>query len=102
MPWRKDFVKCFWLDPDWAGLSGYADATKRSAATTEASVVGHVRRSYLTRVATTPPQRPVGAAVITVRDRIGFRSEREVGLNDFVTIRDAAHLLDLPVMTVSR
>ena len=102
MPWRKDFVECFWLDPDWVGLSGYPDPDKPPAAAIEGSAPRHVKRSYRTRVARTPPRRPLAAAVVAVRDRIGFRYEREVGLDDFVSVREAAQLLDLPIMTVSR
>jgi len=40
--------------------------------------------------------------LIVVRDRIGFQYERQVGLDDFVSVREAAQLLDLPIMTVSR
>ena len=102
MPWRTDFVQCLWLDPDWVGLSGYPNAEKSPPASIEDSAPRHVKRSYITSVARTPPRRPLAAAVIAVRDRIGFRYEREVGLDDFVSIRDAAQLIDLPVMTVSR
>ena len=101
MPWRKDFVECFWLDPDWVGVSGYPDP-EPPAASIEGSAPRHVKRSYLTRLARTPARRRVGAAVVAVRDRIGFRYEREVGLDDFVSVREAAQLLDLPIMTVSR
>ena len=102
MPWRKDFVECFWLDPDWVGLSGYPDQRAPAAEALEVAAPRHVKRSYLTHSASTAPQRPIAAAVIAVRDRIGFRYEREVGLDDFVSVREAAQLLDLPIMTVSR
>jgi hypothetical protein len=53
---------------------------------------------------TTAPQAgdDVRSAVVTVSDRIGFEYRRVVGMNDFVSQRDAAQLLDLPVMTVTR
>src|SRR5690349_4830553 len=102
MPWRKDFVQCFWLDPDWVGLSGYPNQEQPPADSVIESAPRHVERSYNTRVARTPPRAPLAAAVIAVRDRIGFRYEREVGLDDFVSVREAAQLLDLPIMTVSR
>lgn len=102
MPWRKDFVECFWLDPDWVGLSGYPDQRASTAETFVNAAPRHVTRSYLKHTATAAPQRPIAAAVIAVRDRIGFRYEREVGLDDFVSVREAAQLLDLPIMTVSR
>jgi len=40
--------------------------------------------------------------VVVVRDRTGFSYERHVGLDDFVTVRDAAQLLGIPAMTVTR
>jgi excisionase family DNA binding protein len=102
MPWRQDFVECFWLDPDWVGLSGYPNQEKSVGEALEDVAPRHVKRSYFTHSPTTPPERPIAAAVISVRDRIGFRYEREVGLDDLVSIREAAQLLNLPVMTVSR
>src|SRR5690349_4791727 len=38
--------------------------------------------------------------IIGYRDRQGFRWEREVGLNDFVSQADAAQLLGMPLMRV--
>ena len=102
MPWRTDYVKCFWLDPDWVGFSGYPDQGKPAAEALEDAAPRHVKRSYLTHSAPIAPQRPITAAVIAVRDRIGFRYEREVGLDDFVSVREAAQLLHLPLMTVNR
>jgi hypothetical protein len=40
--------------------------------------------------------------IIGFRDRQGFRWEREVGLNDFVSQADAAQLLGVPLMRVNR
>lgn len=100
MPWRSDFVKCLWLDPEWVGLSGYPAQDNAPTPSIE-EAPNHVRRSYVTSAPRTLRRVPT-AAVIAVRDRIGFRYEREVGLDDFVSIREAAQLLDLPVMTVSR
>ncbi|MDX2059829.1 MAG: helix-turn-helix domain-containing protein [Gemmatimonadales bacterium] len=48
------------------------------------------------------PERPIGAATIVVRDRTGFEYRRDVGLDDYVSVREAAQLLQLPVMTVHR
>src|SRR6266511_1637127 len=80
MPWRHDFVQCYWVDPDWGGFSEYPT----HAASLESTA------------------QPIGAAVIVVRDRIGFRYERVVGLDDFVSVREAAQLVGLPIMTLSR
>ncbi|HYL56668.1 MAG TPA: helix-turn-helix domain-containing protein [Gemmatimonadales bacterium] len=102
MPWRTDFVECFWLDPDWVGLSGYPDQKAPTAEALASAAPRHVTRSYHKHSVTAAPQRPIAAAVIAVRDRIGFRYEREVGLDDFVSVREAAQLLDLPIMTLTR
>ena len=104
MPWRHDFVQCYWVDPDWAGFSGYpGDAAERSAPPPEPSGPPHVRSKYLTHGAPlASTNRPIGAAVIVVRDRIGFQYEREVGLDDLVSVREAAQLVGVPVMTLSR
>src|SRR2546421_9749650 len=102
MPWRKDFVASFWIERDWVGLSGYPDERARKAEAPANAAPRRVKRSYLPRSATPPPERPIAAAVIAVRDRIGFQYERQVGLDDFVSVREAAQLLDLPIMTVSR
>jgi hypothetical protein len=41
-------------------------------------------------------------ACIVLRTRVGFRYERVVRMQDYVTQREAAKLLGLPVMTVFR
>jgi hypothetical protein len=106
MPWRRDFVKAFWFDPDWVGLSGYPDqeeeAQDRPAERPAGPPPNHVKSEYPTYTSKTGPQRPIGAAVIVMRDRIGFEYERQVGMDDFVSIREAAKLLELPVMTLTR
>jgi hypothetical protein len=120
MPWRNDFVESFWLDPDWVGLSGYPEreegektakprkaARKRaerlsSADEVETHAPSRVERDYFVRVTKGETERPIGAAVIVIRDRIGFQYERQVGLDDFVSTREAAQLLELPVMTITR
>ena len=103
MPWRHDFVQCFWVDPNWGGFSGYPGDEPPSRPPRELTGPAHVRNKYLTHSAS-PDQteRPIGAAVAVVRDRTGFRYERHVGLDDFVTVRDAAQLLGVPPMTVTR
>lgn len=102
MPWRSDFTQSFWVDPNWVGFGGYPEGhqDKRSVPVDEGPA--HVRSRYPTHTAAPDVGRPIGAAVVVVRDRTGFRYERQVGLDDFVTVRDAAQLLRLPVMTVTR
>jgi hypothetical protein len=103
MPWRSDFSKCFWVDPNWVGFSGYPEDHHEQGSIPVDEGPAHVSSHYPTQTATpTDIGRPIGAAVIVVRDRTGFRYERQVGLDDFVTVRDAGQLLRLPVMTVSR
>ena len=101
MPWRHDLVQCFWVDPDWGGFSGYPG--DKSPVRVEPAGPAHVRSRYLMHTASpNETNRPIGAAVAVVRDRTGFRYERHVGLDDFVTVRDAAQLLGMPAMTVTR
>ena len=103
MPWRHDFVECFWVDPDWEGFSGYPGDKALSKTAPEPAAPAHVRSSYLTHSASpAEAMRPIGAAVMVLRDRTGFRYERQVGLDDFVTVRDAAQLLRVPAMTLTR
>ena len=84
MPWRDDTPPAFWLDPK-PGLAGLPDADGERARATARLASDNVR-----------------FAVITVSDRIGFQYRRVVSFDDFVSQRDAAQLLDLPVMTVTR
>ncbi len=103
MPWRHDFVQCFWVDPDWGGFSGYPEDLPSSRTPPGPTGPPHVRSKDVTHTATLDEtERPIGAAVVFVRDRTGFRYERQVGLDDFVTVRDAAQLLRVPVMTLTR
>jgi excisionase family DNA binding protein len=104
MPWRHDFVQCYWVDPDWAGFSGYpGHESQPKAFPPQPTGPSHVNSKHLTHSASLDStDRPIAAAVIVVRDRIGFRYERRVGLDNLVTVRDAAQLLQLPVMTVTR
>jgi excisionase family DNA binding protein len=104
MPWRHDYVQCYWVDPDWAGFSGYpGDESQPSNASLEPTGPSHVRSKHQTHLASlASTNRPIEAAVTVVRDRIGFRYERVVGLDDFVSVREAAQLVGLPVMTLSR
>ena len=88
MPWRDDPPPACWLDPN-PGLAGNPDVSESA----------HDEHA---RVAAREAADHVRFAVITVSDRIGFEYRRVVGLDDFVSQRDAAQLLELPVMTVTR
>src|SRR3989441_6586225 len=101
MPWRHDFVQCFWVDPDWGGFSGYPGDEAPPRRPPEPSGPAHVHGQPVPHWAKPDTtDRPIGAAVVVVRDRTGFSYERHVGLDDFVTVRDAAQLLGVPAMTV--
>ena len=103
MPWRHDFVQTFWIDPDWGGFSGYPGDEAPPRRPPEPSGPAHVHGQPVTHWAKPDTtDRPIGAAVVVVRDRTGFSYERHVGLDDFVTVRDAAQLLGVPAMTVTR
>ncbi len=103
MPWRHDFVQSCWVDPDWGGFSGYAEDEAPPTRPPEPGGPAHVHSQPVTHWAKPDAtERPIGAAVVVVRDRTGFRYERYVGLDDYVTARDAAQLLGVPAMTVTR
>jgi hypothetical protein len=90
MPWRQDSPGAFWLDPH-PGLSGLPEDI-------QATLPGGIEGSFDALGHAGSPR----FAVITVTDRTGFEYRRVVGLDDFVSQRDAAQLLDLPVMTLTR
>src|SRR2546427_1717081 len=97
----NDCVNCLGSDPVGGASSGYPG--NKSQEGVEPAGPAHVRSRYLTHTASpNETNRPIGAAVALVRDRTGFRYERHVGLDDFVTVRDAAQLLGMPAMTVTR
>ncbi len=125
MPWRHDFIEARWLDPDF-GLAGFperieppdtekrpGEAEKRrpSEPKGEHSWVG---RELIPHDAVPPlveavqvPNRPSPwkesyENVLFLRDRIGFRYERIVGLDDCVSQREAAQLLRVPTMRINR
>lgn len=109
MPWRDDFVGAFWVDPQF-GLRGDPDGPSSPDAPSDAAMRladrvpagGSVTTEYVAgwpqRASAPAPK----AAIIVMRDRIGFKYERVVGLDDFVSQREAAQLLGLPTMTVNR
>src|SRR5207247_10337165 len=86
---RRDFMEAFWIDPDYQGLAGWPSDAKEQA------------RENVGEAKPPPLGDPVEAA-IAIRDGIGFRYERLVGLADYVAQRDAAHGLGLPRLTITR
>lgn len=101
MPWRPDFISSYWQDPDWVPLRGYPTKRPEEVKVDELGPA-HVESHDRIHTHEGRPERPIGAAVIIVRDRTGFQYRREVGLDDFVSVREAAQLLQLPAMTVHR
>lgn len=101
MPWRPDFISSYWKDPDWVPLRGYPTKPSEKVKIDELGPA-HVESHDRIHTHEGGPERPIGAAVIVVRDRTGFQYRREVGLDDFVSVREAAQLLQLPAMTVHR
>ncbi len=100
MPRRPDSIKAFWLDTH-GRLSGHP----RAGATPEKGVSGAkpTLRAAVERMAARGVFRESPAfAVIEVRDKLGFRFERVVGLDEYVSQREAATILNLPVMTINR
>ena len=68
MPWRHDFVQCFWVDPDWGGFSGYPEDLPSSRTPPGPTGPPHVRSKDVTHTATLDEtERPIGAAVVFVR-----------------------------------
>lgn len=91
MPWRRDFAEAYWIDPDYKGLAGYPDDP------------GDQQRADQPLEGPPKPRlHDVQEAVLIMRDRIGFQYERRVGLGDLISQRDAAKLLGVDLMTVTR
>lgn len=78
MPRREDSLDAFWIDPRLPTSDSPSDSEEASAKMMPCE------------------------AVLIIRDKIGFRYERRARLQDFVSEREAAKLLGLPVMTVHR
>lgn len=90
MPWRDDYVEAFWIDSEF-GLAGWPeDIPEKPAVESALKTEPHYK-----------PKEPT-EAVMVMRDRIGFRYERIVGLGDYLSQREAATLLGVPVMRVNR
>jgi hypothetical protein len=83
MPYGEGYKEVFWRDTEFRGLSGYgraADTARKSSS----------------------KKAPLPTVILVTRDRIGFKYEREVGLNGYLSQNEAAKLLRLPVMSVNR
>jgi hypothetical protein len=100
MPRRPDSIEAYWLDIH-GGFSGHPTtaatrkkATREAKPTLRAAIEGMAARGAFGE----SPE----FAVIEVRDKVGFAFERVVGLDDYVSQREAAMILDLPLMTINR
>jgi hypothetical protein len=100
MPRRPDSIEAFWLDPH-GGFSGYPSAIP-TPETGASQPKPTVRAAIEEMEARRGPGESPAFAVIQVRDKLGFRFERAVGLDEYVSQREAARILDLPVMTINR
>jgi hypothetical protein len=126
VPRRDKFRQAFWND-DWTGLHGYPAVdphygkprptaapaepmplSKRIAKAQERSPtpVDGVSVSYPEDFRPLPLRPPSAEwpklVTLVMTDRLGFRYERVAGLNNYVSQREAALLLRLPVMTINR
>lgn len=111
MPYRKDLREVFWWVP--GGLQGAEEPDYPSSPPTVAEILdrpGHesdppVRKLDITTLvgrAPINPDWPPRGVILAMRDRMGFRYERVVGLDDFISQSDAAELIGVPTMTVNR
>lgn len=100
MPRRPDSIEAFWLDPQ-GGFSGYprASATREAQASPPKPTLRAALEDMAARGAFAESP---AFAVVQVRDKLGFTFERVVGLDEYVSQREAASILDLPVMTINR
>lgn len=114
MAWRTDFVNAFFV-PVQFGLGSTEPPAEEEDVLPPAKlsdVIGDERRFPLpvNRIRVEHPvwtgvietEGEIRGAVIEMRDRLGFRYERVVGLDEYVSQRDAAGILQVPVMTVNR
>jgi excisionase family DNA binding protein len=113
MPWRGDFVKAFWLASQFGfGSTELADPDDERPPAKLSEVfrddqrfplpVKKIKVDHPTWKSEVGEELAVRGAVIEMRDRIGFKYERAIGLDDYVSQREAADLLRVPVMTVNR
>lgn len=109
MPRRPDSHIAYWLDMRGA-LSGYRTEEKKPEPRKdrgedwemhlEANVV--VTKKDITGWRARLDGGEGSRCVLAWRDRQGFRWERVIGLNDYVSQADAAQLLGVPLMRVNR
>lgn len=120
MPRRDDYHEAYWVFP--VTLQGYPDATNpdygkeparprgRPEPTsqvirkrTKGSRVRRVDVKHLVdRAELIDPKLMPTTVVLVTRDRLGFKYERVVALEDYVSRENAAKLLGVPLMTIHR
>lgn len=112
MPWREDYREAFWIPAQFGfGSTELPEVDERPPAKLS-EVIGDPQRVPLPLKkikvdhpkwrSEIPEENLVRGAVIVMRDRIGFTYERAIGLDDYVSQKEAAQLLRIPVMTVNR
>lgn len=108
MPRRPDAHTAYWLDMRGA-LHGYPSKERMPPrAIRQEELAGRfgpdddVRVEDLAGWKTRLEDGEHSRCILAFRDRQGFRWERNVGLNDFVSQADAAQLLGVPLMRVNR
>lgn len=114
MPYREEFLDAFWL-PSQFGFAGTeppdsAELEKPPATLSEifsdeerfSIPLKKIRLEHAKWSDELNERNPVRGAVMVKRDRIGFRYERAVGLDDYVSQFEASKLLQTPVITVNR
>lgn len=113
MPWREDYRNAFWVARVFGfGSTEPLEATDERPPAKLSEIIGDDKRfplplkkfstSHSTWRGEVNDQNAVRGAVIVMRDRIGFKYERAIGLDDYVSQKEAALLLQVPVMTVNR
>jgi excisionase family DNA binding protein len=114
LPRRDDFLEGFWVASQF-GFGSVDPPTSEEDELPPARIseiiadarrfpipIEHVKVEHSTWIAEAGKDNPVRGAVMVKRDRTGFRYERAIGLDDYVSQAEAAKLLQIPVMTIYR
>lgn len=109
MPRRPDSHVAYWLDMRGA-LSGYSEDEPEAARKRTRGDDWEMRlpaKAVVTKIDQTGWRTKLDGGegsrcMLAWRDRQGFRWERVIGLNDYVSQADAAQLLGVPLMRVNR
>jgi excisionase family DNA binding protein len=112
LPWREDYREAFWIAAVFGfGSTEPPEVDERPPAKLSEIIadaerfpipIKKVKIDHSSWRGPITPENAVRGAVIVMRDRIGFKYERAIGLDDYVSQKEAAQLLRVPVMTVNR